>query len=75
MVIQDSYYKDVHNDLPTIIGEMGTSAGLDLVRVEPFRLSRSMSGINRHARAYGRPPGATETVLCFRKPRVRSHRR
>jgi DNA modification methylase len=66
-VAQDSYYKELHNDLPMVIQEMGQVAGLSLTRVEPFRLGRSMSGINRYSRSYKRPHGAVEAVICFRK--------
>lgn len=67
LVVQDSHYKNLHNDLPTIVGELAHSAGLDLVRRQDFHLKRSMSGIHPHSRAYGRPMGAVEAVLCFRK--------
>ncbi len=67
LVVQDSYYKEIHNDLPKIVSEMATNAGLNMIRREQFRLRRSMSGINPHSRVYQRPSGATEVVLCFRK--------
>jgi DNA modification methylase len=67
LVVQDSYYKDIHNDLPRVITEMAHSAGLTLVRRENFHLRRSMSGVNPHSRIYERPSGATEAVLCLRK--------
>jgi hypothetical protein len=67
LVVQDSYYKDLHNDLPAIVGEMGEAVELTLHRTKAFHLSRSMSGINPHTRTYARPTGATEIVLCFHK--------
>jgi hypothetical protein len=67
LVVQDSYYKDVHNDLPKIIGEMGKATGLCLTRNEKFAWQQSMSRINPHTKAYKRPSGATESVLCFVK--------
>lgn len=66
LVVQDSYYKDVHNDLPKIISEIGVKHGLSLKRREDFHL-RSMSDINPGRRSYTRPSGATESVLCFVK--------
>lgn len=66
LVVQDSYYKDVHNDLPKIIGEMGVKHGLKLWRRKDFHL-RSMSDINPGRQNYDRPSGATESVLCFKK--------
>ncbi len=68
LVVQDSYYKDIHNDLPSITVEMAAAAGLTLRRREDFRLNRSMAGINPHTRAYKRAAGALEAVLCFEKP-------
>jgi hypothetical protein len=66
-VVQDSFYKDQHNDLPTIIGEMAEAQGLVLVRRKQFPLRRTMAGINPRVRVYRSFPGAVESVLCFRK--------
>lgn len=66
LVVQDSYYKDIHNDLPTIITEMGEHNGLTLSQSKAFHL-RSMSDINPGRQTYVRPSGATESVLCFTK--------
>ncbi|WP_051505707.1 hypothetical protein [Mesorhizobium sp. WSM2561] len=68
-VIHDSYYKDIHNDLPTILEEMRTRQGLYLSGRQDFHL-RSMSDINPGRKTYMRPPGATKSVLCFLKPRL-----
>ena len=68
LVVQDSYYKELHNDLPTIIGEMGMAAGLALPRRVDFSSARSMSGINPYTRIYKRKGGALEAVLCFQRP-------
>lgn len=66
LVVQDSYYKDLHNDLPKIISEIGVQHGLSYRRRKDFHL-RSMSDINPGRRSYARPSGATESVLCFVK--------
>lgn len=66
-VVQDSYYKELHNDLPVIISEIGENNGLTLTKREDFKLSRSMSDINPGRKSYKRPGGATESVLCFAK--------
>jgi hypothetical protein len=65
LVVQDSFYKEIHNDLPSIITEMGEAHGLRKHRREDFRMSRSMSGINPYTRLYKRRPGSVEAVLCF----------
>lgn len=69
LVVQDSYYKDIYNDLPRIISEMGEGAGLKLIREERFSWNQSMARINPYTRAYKRTAAATEAVLCFGKSR------
>lgn len=66
-VVQDSYYKDVHNDLAAIITEMGKVADLRLGRRVDFHVSRSMAGVNPHSRTYRKTSSALESVLCFQK--------
>ncbi len=66
LVVQDSYYKELHNDLPRIISEIGAAHGLHLKQRKDFHL-RSMSDIHRGRLSYDRPSGATESVLCFAK--------
>jgi hypothetical protein len=67
VVVQDSHYKDIHNDLPAIISEMASQHGMTLRRRDDFHHARSMSGINPYTRTYRRKPGAVESVLCFEK--------
>lgn len=67
LVVQDSFYKEIHNDLPTIVAEMAEERGLVLSRRQDFYFARSMSGINPRSRVYERGTGATEAVLCFGK--------
>ena len=67
LVVQDSYYKEIHNDVAAAITDMGEAHGLELGRREDFALRRSMSGINPSTRRYQRSPGAIESVLCFHK--------
>lgn len=66
-VVQDSYYKDIHNDVPSIVSDISENHGLHLCRRENFHLLRSMSGVNKYTRLYERPTGAVEAVLCFAK--------
>jgi tRNA G10 N-methylase Trm11 len=67
-VVQDSYYKDVLNDLPTIFAEMAEIKGLRMVRRQDFKLSRTMVRINPRTKKYRPKPTAVESVLCFAKP-------
>lgn len=66
-VVQDSFYKELHNDLPSIFTEIACRSGLALTHREDFYTSRSMSGVNRYSRLYRRRSGALEAVLCFEK--------
>lgn len=64
-VVQDSYYKEVHNDLPGIVIEMCRLNGLALSRRENFQISRTMAGRHRYVKAYRDVATAVESVLCF----------
>lgn len=68
LVVQDSYYKDIHNDLPLILIEMAASRELVLEKRKDFELSRTMAGIHPGTKGYRTFFGATESVLLFRKP-------
>ena len=67
IVVQDSYYKEIHNDLPAIVTEIGEAYGLKKRRRADFPISRSMSGMNPNTRLYRKPTGSVEAVLCFSK--------
>lgn len=67
MVVQDSYYKDIHNDLPTILSEMADIFGLSIVRRQEFINARTMAYRNRQAKVYRSQRAAVESVLCFRR--------
>jgi hypothetical protein len=66
-VVQDSYYKEIHNDLPSFITEIGDAYDLRKHRREDFSMKRSMSGINPKSRLYRKSAEAVEAVLCFSK--------
>lgn len=65
LVVQDSYYKDIHINLPQIFAEMADSSGLDLERKVDFVLNRTMAGINPGRREYRDTAEAVESVICF----------
>jgi DNA modification methylase len=68
LVLQDSYYKDIHNNLPQIIAEMADSLGWKLRCRSNFRVARTMAGRNGHSRRYRHSNVATESVLWFQPP-------
>ena len=67
MVIQDSYYKDLHNDVPTIAVEMAEKAGMRLGRRDDFSSNRSMVSMNQRAKKYLLTRTNVESVLCFER--------
>ena len=67
-VVQDSVYKDIHNDLPLIVLEMSEAVGLTNFQRDDFRSGISISNINTKSRFYqlsGFRP--TESVVSFYK--------
>lgn len=67
IVAQDSFYKDLHNDLPSIIIDMACNLGMHLMERTDFRNLRSMSDINPGAAGFRRKLVRHESVLSFVK--------
>lgn len=67
LVVQDSYYKEIHNDVPTMVVEMAALNGLTLVNRFDFNSSKSMASINEKSRKYMKSRITTESVLFFIK--------
>jgi len=67
IVAQDSYYKDIHNDLSRIIEEMTRTRGWQLVDKRDFNSTRHMGRVNPKSTNYRSPVVAVESVLYFRK--------
>lgn len=66
-VVQDSYYKDVYNDIAGITIEMARLSGLMLSKREDFHAKRTMAGINPNSKKYVQSRSTMESVLCFIK--------
>jgi len=66
LVVQDSYYKDLHNNLPLFISEMATNVGLKLEGRVDFK-ARSLSNINSKSLNYRSRKPIHESVLHFKK--------
>lgn len=68
LVVQDSKYKDIHNDLAQMVCEMAAAEGLRFFQRDDYKLGSSLASINQRSRAYNakgfRP---TETVVSFHK--------
>ncbi|RTZ39137.1 DNA methylase [Candidimonas sp. SYP-B2681] len=67
IVAQDSYYKDVHNDLPAIIGEMAADRGLTPMGSHAYKKSNSIKLINTRSAGYGVQRFPVETAILFEK--------
>jgi SAM-dependent methyltransferase len=65
LVVQDSYYKDIHNDLPAIVAEMAEFQSLRLRERRDFELTRTLAGVNPGAKEYRTSFSAVESVLTF----------
>lgn len=66
-VVQDSYYKDIHNDLPRILAEIAERNGLRLQREERFPVKNALVSSHPHAKNYNKPIRLSEAVMCFEK--------
>lgn len=66
-VVQDSYYKDLHCDLPKLVIEMAETKGLTLVENIQFESKKNMANLNLKARQYRKKSTAFENVLIFEK--------
>jgi hypothetical protein len=67
VVVQDSFYKEIHNDLPKIFTEMAFEVGLEKVGEFAYEKKRSMCRINSASSAYRERRTPVEVALLFRK--------
>lgn len=66
-VVQDSFYKEVHCDLPSIIVEIALRSGLILDQKFDFESKQNMANLNVKSRSYRLQTVAYESVLIFAK--------
>lgn len=65
LVVQDSYYKETHFDLPAIVAEIGQRLGRRPERLD-FDVPRTMASIHPGARAYRSSFRAVESFVVLR---------
>lgn len=65
IVVQDSYYKEIHNDLPRVIVEMGDSIGWRLSHRRNYSMPVTKAAVNRGSHAYREDFSAVEALLVF----------
>lgn len=66
-VVQNSYYKEVLNDLALVVEEMGSVFDLETRQRCDFSSSRSMSDINTNSKKYLKARRTEESVIIFKK--------
>lgn len=67
LVAQDSYYKDVHNDLPILIREMASSCGFNFMGEFKYVKKNPISSINARSAAYREYRRPCETAVLFQR--------
>lgn len=67
VVVQDSYYKELHLDLQTIFSEVCATKGMVLNRREDFGVPQNMARIHPHSKQYRKDSVATESALFLIK--------
>jgi len=65
LVVQDSYYKNIRNDLAQVATEMGSAHHLKVMQREDFSHSQTMAALNPSSRFYRKAFTAIESVLVF----------
>ncbi len=67
VVVQDSFYKEIHNDLPKIFTEMAAKGGIVKIGEHSYQKRRSMCQLNSASSAYRAKRVPMETALLFEK--------
>jgi hypothetical protein len=66
LVLQDSYYKDIHVDLPALIASMSQAAGWKEWSRKDFKVVRTMATIHPGARSYRSQVAAVESAIILK---------
>jgi hypothetical protein len=66
LVVQDNYYKDLHNDTAKILSEMAATRGFSSVKRHDFPVIRNRASMNPRARQYRSTTSAVESILVLR---------
>jgi hypothetical protein len=66
-VVQNSYYKEIRNDIASIVSEMAENLSMSLIKRADFSAPRSMVEVNQRSKKYVGNRSTIESVLCFKK--------
>lgn len=67
LVVQDSFYKEIHNNLPLIFSEMATVCGWRLQERFDFHVKSTLACVNPDVKAYRKTFQAMEAAIIFTK--------
>lgn len=67
LVVQDSFYKDLHVDLPGLIGDMTETSGWAGWERRDFKVLRTMAAIHPGSRRYRQEFGAVESAIILQR--------
>lgn len=65
LVVQDNYYKEIHNDTPGILSEMALARGFHSAGRQDFPVVRNRASMNPRSRQYRSNAAAVESVLIL----------
>lgn len=65
LVVQDSHYKELRNDLQKIVTEMGEAMGWEKVKRFNYLSTKHIGRVHSNSRGYRPRTSATESVLVF----------
>ena len=65
IVIQDSYYKELHLDLPKVVSEMASGFGWSMITRKNFPVGAAYAMMNPASRRYRTSYKATESFILF----------
>jgi hypothetical protein len=63
LVVQDSFYKELHNDLPSVVQQMAALVGFSTTERHDFAVPRTMAALHPGTRKYRRTFEATESLI------------
>lgn len=66
LVVQDNYYKNLHNDTAKILGEMAVALGFESAERHDFPVIRNRASMNPRTRQYRTKASAVESILVLR---------
>ena len=67
LVVQDSYYKNVHVDLPALVCDMGRAAGWAQKSRIDFEVSQTMATLHPGSKMYQRPTRFVESAIILER--------